>query len=157
MGQILENKKKATKRTHESHTGQKTAKTCKKHQECCGNNYSRVITDYENPNKIKMLRKMETPQAQEIYKKRSKTAEQPFGNIKQNLKVTEFNTTGLKRTQTEAKLLAISHNLKRIYNETIQKELIPPTKQTKYLKIIKLMPKNFKKIINFESPSFFKI
>lgn len=53
--------KKATKRTHESHTGQKTAKTCKKHQECCGNNYSRVITDYENPNKIKMLRKMETP------------------------------------------------------------------------------------------------
>ena len=32
----------------------------------------------------------------------------------------EFNTTGLKRTQTEAKLLAISHNLKRIYNETIQ-------------------------------------
>ncbi|PWB86957.1 hypothetical protein MBBTH_13770 [Methanobrevibacter thaueri] len=71
-----------------------------------------------------MLRKMETDWAQEIYKKRSKTAEWPFGNIKQNLKVTEFNTTGLKRTQTEAKLLAISHNLKRIYNETIQNELI---------------------------------
>ena len=67
---------------------------------------------------------METPWAQEIYKKRSKTAEWPFGNIKQNLKVTEFNTTGLKRTQTEAKLLAISHNLKRIYNETIKNELI---------------------------------
>ena len=41
-----------------------------------------------------MLRKMETPRAQEIYKKRSK----------QNLKVTEFNTTGIKRIQTEAKL-----------------------------------------------------
>ena len=37
---------------------------------------------------------METPWAQEIYKKRSETAEWPFGNIKQNLKVTEFNTTG---------------------------------------------------------------
>jgi len=71
-----------------------------------------------------MLRKMETDWAQEIYKKRSKTAEWPFGNIKQNLKVTEFNTTGLKRTQTEAKLFAISHNLKRIYNETIKNELI---------------------------------
>ncbi|WP_207773328.1 transposase, partial [Methanobrevibacter thaueri] len=99
-------------------------KTCPKHQECCGKRYNRIITDYGNPNKIKMLRKMETPWAQEIYKKRSKTAEWPFGNIKQNLKVTEFNTTGLKRTQTEAKLLAISHNLKRIYNETIQNELI---------------------------------
>ena len=51
-----------------------------------------------------MLRKMETPRAQEIYKKRSKTTEWSFGNIKQNLKVTEFNTTGIKRIQTEAKL-----------------------------------------------------
>ena len=40
---------------------------------------------------------MDTEWAQEIYKKQSKTAEQPFGNIKQNLKVTEFNTTGLKK------------------------------------------------------------
>ena len=91
---------------------------------CCKKKNYRTIQDYGNPSKIRMQRKMETDWAQKIYKKRSKTAEWPFGNIKQNLKVTEFNTTGLKRTQTEAKLLAISHNLKRIYNETIQNELI---------------------------------
>ena len=123
MGQILENQK-SYKNNSRIVYWTNNCKTCPKKQECCGKRYGRIITDYGNPNKIKMLRKMETPWAQEIYKKRSKTAEWPFGNIKQNLKVTEFNTTGLKRTQTEAKLLAISHNLKRIYNETIQNELI---------------------------------
>ena len=88
---------------------------------------------------------MDTKWAQEIYKKRSKTVEWPFGNIKQNLKVTEFNTTGLKKTQTEAKLLAISHNLKRIYNETIKKWTHTPRNQTKYLKIIKINTKKFLK------------
>ncbi|WP_407413888.1 transposase, partial [Methanobrevibacter sp.] len=103
MGQILENQKSYKNNSRIAYWTN-NCKTCPKHQECCGKRFSRVITDYGNPNKIKMLRKMETPWAQEIYKKRSKTAEWPFGNIKQNLKVTEFNTTGLKRTQTEAKL-----------------------------------------------------
>lgn len=37
--------------------------------------------------------------------------------MKRNLKLTEFNTTGIRRTQTETKLIGISHNLKRIYKE----------------------------------------
>ncbi len=123
MGQILENQKSYKNNTRIAYWTN-NCKTRPKHKECCGKRYTRAITDYGNPNKIKMLRKMDTEWAQEIYKKRSKTAEWPFGNIKQNLKVTEFNTVGLKITQTEAKLLAISHNLKRIYNETIQNELM---------------------------------
>ena len=35
-----------------------------KHQECCGKRYNRIITDYGNPNKIKMLRKMDSDWAQ---------------------------------------------------------------------------------------------
>ena len=123
MGQILENQRTLKNKPRIIYWTN-NCKTCPKHQECCGKTHTRTITDYGNPNKIKMLRKMETEWAQEIYKKRSKTVEWPFGNIKQNLKVTEFNTTRLKRTETEAKLFAISHNLKRIYNETIQKELL---------------------------------
>lgn len=47
---------------------------------CLKTNY-RVITDYGNPSKIKMQRKMETDHAQKIYKKkRSKTAELPFAH-----------------------------------------------------------------------------
>lgn len=93
-------------------------KNCLKKEECVGKYRYRTITDYGNPAKIRMQRKMEEEWAQEIYKKRSKTVEWPFGNIKKNMKVTEFNTIGIERTETEATLLAISHNLKRIYNET---------------------------------------
>ena len=60
---------------------------------------------------------METSEAQEIYKLRSKTAELPFTNMKQNMHLTEFTTTGLKQVNAEFKLYAIGHNLKRIYNE----------------------------------------
>lgn len=92
-------------------------KYCLKKEKCAGKYRYKTITDYGNPSKIKMQRKMEEKWAQKIYKKRSKTVEWPFGNIKRNLKLTEFNTTGIKRTQTETKLLGISHNLKRIYKE----------------------------------------
>lgn len=92
-------------------------KYCSKKEKCAGKYRNRTITDYGNPSKIRMQRKMEEKWAQKIYKKRSKTLEWPFGNIKRNLKLTEFNTTEIKRTQTEAKLIGISHNLKRIYNE----------------------------------------
>ena len=72
---------------------------------------------YGNPSKIRMQRKMETEWAQKIYKKRSKTVELPFAHIKQNMKLHEFITTGIKNTNTEFKLYTIGHNLKRIYNE----------------------------------------
>ena len=58
-----------------------------------------TISDYGNIYKIKMQRKMETPEAQKIYKTRSKTAELPFANIKQNMHLTEFTTTGLKQVK----------------------------------------------------------
>ncbi|WP_409200292.1 IS1182 family transposase [Methanobrevibacter sp. DSM 116169] len=91
-------------------------KNCKLKEKCVKNGYRR-ITDYGNSSKIRMLRKMEEEWAQKIYKKRSKTVEWPFGNIKRNLRINEFNTIGTGRTNTEAKLLGISHNLKRIHNE----------------------------------------
>lgn len=52
----------------------------------------------------------------EAYKIRPKTVELPFENLKHNMKLTEFTTTGLKRTNTEFKLYTIGNNLKRIYN-----------------------------------------
>lgn len=84
---------------------------------CCNKKNYRTIQDYVNPFKIRMQRKMETDWAQKIYKKRSKTAELPSAHIKQNMKLHEFTTTGIKNTNTEFKLYTIGHNLKRIYNE----------------------------------------
>lgn len=95
----------------------KQCKNCIVNKYCCSTSRFRIIQDYGNPAKIRMLRKMETKGAQETYKKRSKTVELPFAHIKHNMKLTEFTTTGLKRTNTEFKLYTIGYNLKRIYNE----------------------------------------
>lgn len=60
-----------------------------------------------------MQRKMETPEAQEIYKLRSKTVELPFANMKQNMHLTEFTTTGLKQ---------VKHRIQTIRNRTQPKK-----------------------------------
>ena len=88
---------------------------------CSKGNRCRVIQDYGIPSKIRMQRKMETPEAKERYKIRSKTAERPFAHLKQNMHLTEFRTTGLQEVNTELKLYTIGHNLKRIYNEISRK------------------------------------
>ena len=87
---------------------------------CNKKNYL-TIQDYGNSFKIKMQRKMETDGAQKIYKKRSKTAELPFAHIKQNMKLHEFTTTGIKNIIIEFKLYTIGHNLKKVYNEINKK------------------------------------
>lgn len=99
----------------------KECKNCPVQEYCAKSQRYRTIEDYGNPSKIRMQRKMETKEAQKIYKLRSKTAELPFANLKQNMKLTEFATTGLKQVNTEFKLYAIGHNLKRIYNEINRK------------------------------------
>ena len=99
----------------------KECKNCPMQPFCAKGNRSKIIQDYGNPSKIRMQRKMETPKAKEIYKLRSKTAELPFAHMKQNMHLTEFKTTGLKQVNTEFKLYAIGHNLKRIYNEIHRK------------------------------------
>ncbi|WP_413823569.1 MULTISPECIES: transposase [unclassified Methanobrevibacter] len=46
-----------------------------------------------------------------------KTVKWPFGHLKRNIKMIEFNYTGIEMVNTEMKLHAIGHNLKRLYNE----------------------------------------
>ena len=99
----------------------KECKTCPMQLFCSKGNRCRVIQDYKIPSKIRMQRKMETPEAKERYKIRSKTAERPFAHLKQNMHLTEFRTTGLQEVNTELKLYTIGHNLKRIYNEIRRK------------------------------------
>lgn len=74
----------------------KECKTCPMQLFCSKGNRCRVIQDYGIPSKIRMQRKMETPEAKERYKIRSKTVERPFAHLKQNMHLTEFRTTGLQ-------------------------------------------------------------
>ncbi|WP_081738380.1 transposase [Methanobrevibacter oralis] len=66
-----------------------------------------------------MQRKIENHRSpKKIYKNTLKKQQKlPFANMKQNIHLTEFTTTGLKQVNTEFKLYTIGHNLKRVYNE----------------------------------------
>jgi len=89
---------------------------CPDQQECVGKDRVRIITDYGGFLSKQMALKMETPEGKLEFAKRKQAVEWPFGNIKRNLKYTEFLTRGLSQTITEKNLLNISHNIKRIYN-----------------------------------------
>lgn len=68
--------------------------------------------------KIKMQRKIEnhkSPQKKSTKIRSKKQQKLPFANMKQNMHLTEFTTTGLKQVNTEFKLYTIGHNLKREY------------------------------------------
>ncbi|MDH7518091.1 MAG: IS1182 family transposase [Candidatus Thermoplasmatota archaeon] len=117
------NKKLAYQKTYkykDAHMRQYYCNDCLKccdQLECVGKDRLRVITDYGGVLSKRMALKMETPEGKYEFSKRKQAVEWPFGNIKENLKFTEFFTRGIRQTQTEKNLLSISHNLKRIHNE----------------------------------------
>ena len=107
-----------TKTKQESHIGSKNAKTVQYKNIAVKTQRYRIISDYGKISKIKMQRKMENHRSpKKIYKNTlKKQPELPFANMKQNMHLTEFTTTGLKKVNTEFKLYTIGHNLKkRIY------------------------------------------
>jgi hypothetical protein len=85
--------------------------------ECAGKNRIKIITAYGGDLPKRMELKMETPEAKLIYVKRKEIVEWPFGNLKQNLKFTEYYTRGIEQTPTENNLVYIAHNIKKIFNE----------------------------------------
>jgi len=90
--------------------------TCKDQLECVGKDRLKVITDYGNDLAKKMAQKMETSKGKYEFAKRKQAVEWPFGNIKKNMKYTQFITRGIHQTQTEKYQINISHNIKRIHN-----------------------------------------
>jgi transposase len=93
---------------------------CTNQLECTGKNRVRIITDYGDVLSKRMALKMETEKGKIEFAKRKMTVEWPFGNIKENLKYTEYLTRGIPQTQTENNLISISHNIKRIHKHQTQ-------------------------------------
>ncbi len=90
---------------------------CSDQEKCVGKDRVRIITDYGDVLSKNMALKMETTNGKLEFAKRKETVEWPFGNIKQNLKYTEFITRGLSQTTTEKNLINAAHNIKRIHTE----------------------------------------
>jgi transposase len=67
--------------------------------------------------RLRMKKKMETQEAKEIYSLRQAVAEPPFANIKQNLGFREFLLRGKEKVKIEFDLVAMAHNLRKVWNK----------------------------------------
>jgi len=96
-------------------------KDCSGQLECTGRKgrVKVLSSDEYEPERQRMAFKMETPEAKEMYKKRN-IVERPFGNIKYNMKYTEFQTQGLEKIEVEKDLNNTSYNLKLIWNKILK-------------------------------------
>ncbi|MHA2347741.1 MAG: IS1182 family transposase [Candidatus Hodarchaeales archaeon] len=70
-----------------------------------------------------MVKKLKSEEGKRKYNLRIMTAEYPFGNIKQNMGLREFLTRGINKVKTEFNLACIAHNLRRIQNILVNKNM----------------------------------
>ena len=75
-----------------------------------GRQVLRIVT---LPQVIAFHEKMETPEAKEIYRTRSKTAEFPNAWIKEKFGLRQFRTRGKAKTTQEALWASITYNIQQ--------------------------------------------
>jgi hypothetical protein len=71
-----------------------------------------------------MRKKLSSPEGKQIYKKRLNAIEHVWANIKFNCRVTMFHLRGLEKVNAETQLLAIGHNIKKIFGKKYQLQSI---------------------------------
>lgn len=81
----------------------------------CTNVKNRSITRHPKKNLVEQMReKLLSPEGKNIYKRRRHTVEPPFGNIKYNIGLDEFNLRGKENVKIEFLLTCIIHNIMKI-------------------------------------------
>ena len=88
-----------TKTKQESPTRLKNVKTTQHKNSTAKHNDTEQSATMETFPKSKYNEKWKQKKHKKIYKTRSKTAELPFANIKQNIHLTEFTTIRLKQVK----------------------------------------------------------
>ncbi len=72
----------------------------------------RTVSRMENEELLDALRqRMKTPDAQELYKQRSRTVELNFADLKEHRGLRRFHCRGLRRVKAEVGSLVLTHNL----------------------------------------------
>ena len=99
-------------------------KNCHMKEECAKKQNTKVITAYKGEQyKQRMKIKMQNPDNQKEYKKRSSTAESPIGDIKHNNKLDEFTLRGKAKVYGESLKFSISHNIRILAKNFSEKGL----------------------------------
>jgi len=74
--------------------------------------------------RLRMRDKMETDDGREIHRWRKITVEPVIGQIKENLGFRQFQLRGLDGVKIEINIVAIVHNLKKIWNRLKERERV---------------------------------
>lgn len=101
---------------------------CGKKEKCTSAKGGRSVTRFEEEAFIEKVTQ-NTMQKKHLYKKRGSIVEHPFGTIKRQFGYTYFLTRGLESVNTEASLICLAYNLKRLINIMGVRELIEKIKE----------------------------
>ena len=87
-------------------------------EKCCRSKKNRNITRYEDEElRVKMHDLLRSDWGYETYKARMCTNEPVFGNIKYNKRFSEFHLRGLTNVKGEFTMMAIVHNLEKMWKK----------------------------------------
>ena len=112
---FLKTEKRSGRIRHRYRCRMSVCRECRLKPQCCPRvrRHGRTIvrTEYE-PELAEFVEKMQTAEAQQIYRKRGEVAEFPFAWIKEKMGLRQFRLRGLARVQTEALWACLAYNLK---------------------------------------------
>jgi transposase len=98
---------------------------CRFYEQCCkstkGGNRTIVLNEKLEDYKQKAREKLKSETGLRLRKQRSIEIESCFGDVKHNMGFRRFHLRGLKKVKTEFTLVAIAHNLKKIYLKELQR------------------------------------
>ena len=113
---FLKTEKRSGRIRHRYRCRMSVCRECRLKPQCCPRvrRHGRTIvrTEYE-PELAEFVEKMQTAEAQQIYRKRGEVAEFPFAWIKEKMGLRQFRLRGLARVQTEALWACLAYNLKQ--------------------------------------------
>lgn len=101
----------------------KACKGCKYAEKCCGNKY-RSVRISGGILALKMLAKFEDYENVMEYVKRFSTVEAPNGTLKTHYHINELLSANLTKSQNKINICGGSYNLKRLYNQFMEKDCI---------------------------------
>lgn len=105
---------------------------CGQKESCTSAKGGRSVTRLREEEVLERIAKNMGSQSH-IYKQRAAIVEHPFGTIKRHLGYTYFLTRGLASVGTEASLICLAYNLKRLINIKGVKELVGLLRDRAYL------------------------
>lgn len=98
---------------------------CPLYQQCCrsdkGNNRRIEVNEKLEAYKQQARENLHTELGQTLKKRRGIEIESCFGDIKHNMGFRRFNLRGLNKVKTEFALVAMAHNLRKVYLRGLQK------------------------------------